>query len=122
MTVQCPECKRRFKTAQALGSHRRYVHSIEGRKQRIVEKIEELEKKIREIEEGLRRTLKIEELEKKMAEIEKALDGTLTDIRKRFKCSCGAQGWVAVNIKCTKCGREDWWGWWPKSELEFLGI
>jgi len=28
----------------------------------------------------------------------------------------GNRGWIAVAIKCTKCGRETYWGWWPKTE------
>ena len=29
---------------------------------------------------------------------------------------CGSKGWIAVAIKCTKCGRETYWGWFPKKE------
>lgn len=33
-----------------------------------------------------------------------------------FVCSqCGANHLIAVRFKCTKCGREDWWGYHPKS-------
>jgi hypothetical protein len=43
------------------------------------------------------------------------LDGTpALGLRRCFKCDCGASGFVAVRIKCTKCGRETWWGWFPK--------
>jgi ParB/RepB/Spo0J family partition protein len=38
----------------------------------------------------------------------------LTKVREDFKCGCGAKGEVAVHIKCTKCRKETWWGWWPK--------
>lgn len=38
----------------------------------------------------------------------------LHDLREQFKCSCGTKGMVAVAIKCTNCGRESWWGWWPE--------
>jgi len=38
----------------------------------------------------------------------------LSGLKQRFKCDCGASGLVAVNIKCTKCSKEAWWGWWPK--------
>jgi len=37
----------------------------------------------------------------------------LHDLRERFKCSCGTRGMVAVHFKCTNCGKESWWGWWP---------
>ena len=23
---------------------------------------------------------------------------------------------VAMKVKCTKCGQENWWGWWPKKK------
>jgi hypothetical protein len=45
------------------------------------------------------------------------LDGTPDlDLKHRFKCECGASGLVALYIRCTKCGREAWWGWWPNKE------
>ena len=32
-----------------------------------------------------------------------------------FRCnSCDSEGLVAICVKCTECGREKWWGWWPK--------
>jgi hypothetical protein len=46
--------------------------------------------------------------------IEVRLEGTpALGLRHRFKCDCGASGFVAVRIECTKCGRETWWGWFP---------
>ncbi|MDM7999145.1 MAG: hypothetical protein QUS33_03860 [Dehalococcoidia bacterium] len=37
------------------------------------------------------------------------------DIKKNFRCdSCGADGAVAIKIRCTHCEKENWWGWWPK--------
>ena len=39
------------------------------------------------------------------------------DIKKNFKCdSCGADGAVALRIRCTHCENENWWGWWPKDK------
>jgi chromosome segregation ATPase len=39
------------------------------------------------------------------------------DIKKNFKCdSCGADGAVALRIRCTHCEAENWWGWWPKDK------
>jgi hypothetical protein len=39
------------------------------------------------------------------------------NLNKTFKCnSCGSLGVVAVKVKCTKCGLENWWGWWPKKK------
>jgi len=50
-----------------------------------------------------------------LAELEARLNGTpILGLRQRFKCDCGASGFVATHIQCTKCGRETWWGWFPK--------
>lgn len=38
----------------------------------------------------------------------------LRNLGERFSCECGAKGMVANHIKCTKCGKETWWGWWPE--------
>jgi DNA repair exonuclease SbcCD ATPase subunit len=39
------------------------------------------------------------------------------DIKKNFRCdSCGADGAVALKIRCTHCEKENWWGWWPKDK------
>lgn len=36
--------------------------------------------------------------------------------QKTFTCtSCDADGDVAAKVKCTGCGKENWWGWWPQS-------
>jgi hypothetical protein len=36
------------------------------------------------------------------------------DLRRNFTCdSCGSHGFAAVLVKCTDCGKEGWWGWWP---------
>ncbi len=41
------------------------------------------------------------------------------DVKKNFKCdSCGADGAVALKIRCTHCEKENWWGWWPKDKSQ----
>jgi hypothetical protein len=38
-------------------------------------------------------------------------------IRNDFICeACGAHGFMAVPMRCTGCGTEGWWGWWPKKQ------
>ena len=27
--------------------------------------------------------------------------------------SCQTKGEVAAQVKCTHCGKTNWWGWWP---------
>ncbi len=35
-----------------------------------------------------------------------------------FTCSsCGTSGKIASPIKCTHCGQEGWWGWWPRDAV-----
>lgn len=35
-------------------------------------------------------------------------------VRSDFTCeSCGAHGLTAIPLRCTSCGKEGWWGWWP---------
>ena len=41
------------------------------------------------------------------------------DIKRNFRCdSCGADGAVALKIRCTHCEKENWWGWWPKDKSQ----
>ncbi len=38
-------------------------------------------------------------------------------IRKGFICeSCGSHSFVAIPMRCTKCGEGGGWGWWPQKE------
>lgn len=47
--------------------------------------------------------------------IEARMEGTpALGLKQRFECECGASGFVALHIQCTKCGKETWWGWPPK--------
>jgi seryl-tRNA synthetase len=35
-------------------------------------------------------------------------------IRSFFTCeSCGSSSFIAIPVRCTECGNEGWWGWWP---------
>lgn len=37
--------------------------------------------------------------------------------KQTFTCDrCGQHGTVATPIKCTNCGKQNWWGWWPKKK------
>ncbi|MBF8267305.1 MAG: hypothetical protein HW388_813 [Dehalococcoidia bacterium] len=36
-------------------------------------------------------------------------------LQKAFTCtSCHSTGFVATPIRCTHCGQESWWGYWPQ--------
>lgn len=44
-----------------------------------------------------------------LEDMESRLDGTpALGLKRRFTCDCGASGFVALHIQCTKCGRETW--------------
>ena len=73
-----------------------------------------LRSKVRQLESRME---VLEALSAKLEDIESRLDGTPTlGLKHRFKCDCGTSGFVALHIKCTKCGRETYWGWWPEKE------
>jgi hypothetical protein len=57
----------------------------------------------------------LEIIESSLQAIEARMEGTpALGLKQHFKCQCGASGFVALRIQCTKCGRETWWGWFPK--------
>jgi len=58
----------------------------------------------------------IKKIREEIEKIKKMVESDpLSNLRNEFVCdSCGEKGYVAANIKCTKCGEESWWGWWPE--------
>jgi len=75
-------------------------------------KLSFLASKVQELEE---RVQAVEALQVDLEELQNCLDGTpALGLKHCFKCHCGASGFVALHIKCTKCGRETWRGWFPK--------
>ena len=68
-----------------------------------------MEQKVASLEQGL------QVLDSRVDALTERLDNTPTaDMRYRFKCDgCGSEGLLATRIRCTKCGREVWWGWFP---------
>jgi len=71
-----------------------------------------LEAKVKELE---ARMEVFEALSTNLENLETRYDGTPgLGLKHRFECGCGASGFVAIRIQCTKCGRETWWGWFPK--------
>lgn len=55
-------------------------------------------------------------LEDRVADVESEVSGNpLSGAKYQFTCkSCGSKWWIATAVKCTKCGRQTWWGWLPK--------
>ncbi len=61
-------------------------------------------------------SLTVRQLDKQLATLKKQLKGTPGfAARDQFTCStCGAHGYLAVPMKCSNCGTEGWWGWYPE--------
>lgn len=73
-----------------------------------------LETKVQQLES---RAEALESLGAELEDLETRIDGTpALGLKHCFKCDCGVSGFVAVRIKCTKCGRETYRGWWPEKE------
>ena len=78
----------------------------------IQQKLASLESEIKELES---RVEILETIGMDLVDMGARLDGTpALGLKDKFTCHCGASGFVALRIKCTKCGRETWWGWYPE--------
>jgi len=57
----------------------------------------------------------LREMEGRVTTVYRKLQGTPSyGVREDFTCeSCGAHGLTAIPLRCTSCGKEGWWGWWP---------
>lgn len=90
-----------------------------------VKKIEMLEKKVSELEAKTGKNSgaaitdqKVQQLTDEMKKIVTNLKGTPGyGVRNTFSCEkCDDHGHVAVQFRCTKCGHERWYGWWPEKK------
>jgi hypothetical protein len=78
----------------------------------VLPKLGALDSKVQQLES---RVEALEAMKAELEDVETRINGTpALGLRQRFECDCGASGYVAVRIKCTKCGRETWWGWHPE--------
>ncbi len=59
-------------------------------------------------------------LEARLANLSQQLERSFgASASRHFTCeSCGAHGNVATPVRCTHCGAETLWGWWPKQPPE----
>ena len=57
----------------------------------------------------------LHELEEQVEDITEKLSASLGyNIGNIYHCSCcGSDELVAIRVKCTECGDENWLGWWP---------
>ena len=60
----------------------------------------------------------LQKVKSQLTGVLRGLDGTPGyNIRHDFTCrSCGSSGLAAIPMRCTNCGREGWWGWFPKEK------
>ena len=87
-------------------------------------KLEELQKTVSDANAILRKQPQdfqsvideLQEVSDQVEEISEKLRNTpVYDMREVFQCNvCDSHGLCAIRVKCTECGRENWWGWWPK--------
>ena len=71
---------------------------------------------ILQLEEKLEATARhLREMDGRVTTVSRKLQDTPSyGVRGDFTCeSCGAHGLTAVPLRCTSCGKEGWWGWWP---------
>jgi chromosome segregation ATPase len=86
-------------------------------------KLEELQKTVTDANAILRKqpqdfqavVNELQEVGDQVQEISEKLRNTpVYDMRELFQCNvCDSHGLCAIRVKCTECGRENWWGWWP---------
>jgi len=90
-----------------------------------LKRMELLEKKVSELEVKANKNggaanndQKIQQLTDEMKKIITNLKGTPGyGVRSTFTCEkCDDHGHVAVQFRCTKCGHERWYGWWPEKK------
>ena len=60
----------------------------------------------------------LQKVDNQVERVLRGLDGTPDyGMRNDFTCeSCGSHGFIAIPMRCTSCGGEGWWGWWPKKK------
>jgi hypothetical protein len=105
---------------QALGQR---ISELSSRLAKIENSLIKLEKKSQSPNEVSASQIKtaIQQMRNVSSQVEiitEGLRGTAGyNLNKTFKCSsCKSTGVVAIKVKCTQCGQENWWGWWPKKK------
>jgi hypothetical protein len=99
------------------------IADLSSRLAKIENAINKLEKKAQSSNEVSASQMKtaIQQMKNVSSQVEiitEGLRGTAGyNLNKTFKCnSCKSTGMVAIKVKCTQCGQENWWGWWPKKK------
>jgi hypothetical protein len=89
------------------------------------QRLDALEERIGELAFSLERTShnvqpagkEITAIQNELRQLSRLLDDRPHELKDDFLCEhCQAQGTMAVMTKCTSCGREGWFGWWPRKK------
>ena len=122
-TPQTPGHHEECIAAGEIQSMGRKIMDLSSRLAKIENAINKLEKKAQSSNEVSASQMKtaIQQMRNVSSQVEiitEGLRGTAGyNLNKTFKCtSCKNTGMVAIKVKCTQCGQENWWGWWPKKK------
>ena len=113
----------------ALETMRQTIADVTQRTVELAAHLHQLEQKQNETADSGAAILQLEEKLEAAARHLREMDGRVTTVSRKlqdtpsygvrgdFTCeSCGAHGLAAIPLKCTSCGRERWWGWWPSHQ------
>jgi hypothetical protein len=86
-----------------------------------LQRIDQMEEQVNKIASMIKLTPEAsKDYDDKIAQIQAVLDvlqAKSDTFRDDFQCrSCNAQNSIAIHVKCTSCGEENWMGWWPDGE------
>jgi hypothetical protein len=92
--------------------------SVLKRLELLEKKAADLDVKIAKNKEAPATAQRVQELNEAVKKISTNLKGTPGyGVRHTFSCEkCSDEGHVAVMYRCTKCGHERWYGWWPEKK------
>jgi DNA repair ATPase RecN len=87
----------------------------------IVQRLDLMEDKIRRISKTVEQISNDENLQsEQVTEIKTRLreyQKSKSELKDKFQCgACNSKGHMAFAVKCTVCGKEEWFGWWPKKQ------
>jgi DNA repair exonuclease SbcCD ATPase subunit len=88
------------------------IKSLDG----IEKKLGALTAKVENNKEPAQTAERVQKLNDELKKIAHNLKGTPGyGIKHSFDCEkCSDHGHVAVMFRCTRCGQERWYGWWPE--------
>ena len=77
---------------------------------RLRDDLRALADRVEKLEEG------VSEIRADVAALERRLrEVPISNLYRDFKCDiCGSKHLVAIKFKCTSCGYEGWWEYWPR--------